>query len=294
MRRLTGIVLVAWYILSACPTGVAAGYQSGSGDMCCTWGEDLGTGPGSDSDGAAATGGSSAAISAWVVGTPGGGVRPPSGGVTCTGWRPASEVDPSSQPTDVGGFKVDPDGVTAILYFRDCGSVRQWAWVRQESPEVMARLALRDIQEELLRAPELFLSPPGRGFVNLETWLAVADIGAQSATASIPGRSVTVTATIASTTWVLDVGDGNLTSLVCEGPGVAWQPAFGDDVPAPCGLTATVASPPGSSPMISALITWDVSWRASNGATGSLDPIESAAALVSYRIDEIQTIGTRG
>lgn len=259
-------------------------------ERCCRGGHLDGGG----SQGGSAEGGEQAAVTGWVIGAPGGGVRPPSGsGVTCTSWAPAANITPDAQWVDAGGYKIDPDGVVAVLYYRDCADVRQVVWVRQEPPEVIARVALRDIQSRLLRQPEVVLSPPGRGIVNLETWLSVVDAGPQSARASIPGRSVTVTARVASTRWVLDDGTGSPVTVTCTGVGVPWTTADGERR-APCGHSWRLPSPDGSSPTTSAWIVWDVTWVASNGMTGTLDPVESAPAVVPYRIDEIQTIGTRG
>lgn len=290
MRRAALILLSVSLLLplSALPAGAETPAVS-----CCRGG-DLGGDSGGAGQGGSTQGGGQAAVTGWVIGMPGGGVRAPSGtGVTCTPWRPASSISGDAQWADVGGYKTDPDGVVAILYFRDCADIRQVVWVRQEPPAVIARVALSDIRSRLLRQPEVSLSPPGRGIVNLETWLSVEDAGAQSARASIPGRSVTVTATVASTRWELDDGTGSPVSVTCDGVGVPWTPADGER-PAPCGHIWQLRSPDGSSPAVSAWITWDVTWVASNGMTGTLEQIESAPAVVTYRIDEIQTIGTRG
>lgn len=289
MRRAALIPLVLGLLVGFLPV-LAPEPAEAAGATCCRGG-DL---EGDSSQGGSAQGGEQAGVTAWVIGAPGGGVRPPSGtGVVCTSWAPAAGITPDAQWSDVGGFKIDPDGVVAVLYYRDCGAVRQVVWVRQEPPEVIARVALADIQSRLLQQPEVRLSPPGRGIVNLESWLSVVDPGAQSATAEIPGRSVTVTATVASSRWVLDDGNGAPVTLRCDGVGVAWTPADGER-PAPCGHEWRWRSPDGSSPTVSVSITWDVSWVASNGMTGTLESIESAPAVVPYRIDEIQTIGTRG
>lgn len=296
MRGLMAVLLLAALTMLA-GHPVAAFVQPMSqarseSSMCCTWGFDDGSEQ--PSQGGSAQGGQSAAVTSWVIGTPGGGVRPPSGsGVTCTAWLPAASIDPTTQPSDAGGFKVDPDGVVAVLYFRDCGDIRQVVWVRQEPPAVIARVALRDIQTRLLAQPEVALSPPDRGIVNLETWLSAVDAGPHSARASIPGRSVTVTAQVASTRWTLDDGTGEPVTITCDGVGSPWTPADGER-PAPCGHTWQARSPQGSSPTVSAWLVWDVTWAASNGTTGALEQIESAPAVVPYRIDEIQTIGTRG
>jgi hypothetical protein len=79
------------------------------------------------------------------------------------------------------------------------------------------------------------LSPPTIGYVIIETWLATVDPGPLTATAAIPGLSVTATATVTSTTW--STGDG-VGDIVCDGVGVAWTPSAGDAA-APCGHTYT-------------------------------------------------------
>jgi hypothetical protein len=229
-----------------------------------------------------------------VIGAPGGGVSRPQGVTgTCTGWRPAADIDPTAQPTDVSTFTVDPDGVVAILHYRDCGGVRQFVWIRQEPPHVIAAEALRDIRTELLQPPEASTSPPGRAIVNLETWLSVTDPGTISATASIPGLAATVSATISSTTWSFGHADGSETTVVCDGTGVAWTEAAGA-APAPCGHTFLSSSDRNVGHPVRVTVTWDIRWSATNGATGELDPVTSDAAVFDLPIDEIQTIGSRG
>ena len=146
-------------------------------------------------------------ISSWAVGVPGGGVRAPAG-VVCTAWRPAAEINIQDGAIDVSTVGVDPDGVRRNLYYRDCGSVRQLVWVRDEDPATIAAIALSDLQRRLIVAPVPDLSPPTVGYVNVETWLATDDPGVLTVTAAIPGLSVTATATVTSTSWSTGDGDG--------------------------------------------------------------------------------------
>lgn len=268
--------------------------QDEADGRCCRGG-DLN---GSPEAGASGASGGVGSVTSWVVGVPDGGVRRPSGARTCTSYRPATSITPDGQSTDVEFFMVDPDGVTAILFFRDCDGVRQFVWVRQESPVTLASMALSDVRSRLLVAPEVVTSPPGRAIVNLESWLSVVDPGQVSASAGIPGLSSTVTATVASTTWVF--GDAALegdpargVSVVCDGVGVAWTVADGER-PAPCGHT--FSDPAGREPphVASVTVEWEVSWQASNGQSGTLDPVVSDAHVFEFPIDEIQTIGQRG
>jgi hypothetical protein len=214
--------------------------------------------------------------------------------VVCTGWRPAADINIEDGAIDVTTVGVDPDGVRRNLYFRDCGTLRQFVWVRDEDPATIATIALSDLQRRLITAPVPELSPPGIGYVNLETWLATADPGPVTATAAIPGLSVTATATVVSTTW--STGDG-ADDVVCDGVGVAWTPGTPDDVVAPCGHTYTAHGSPAldSVPFsITVEQSWHVTWQASSGESGDLGTISGPTATISYEVREIQTIGTRG
>lgn len=259
-------------------------------DFGCEGGYDT---PPSPSAGASGEGGGSPSVTSWVIGAPGGGISRPPGASTCTGWSPAANIDPETRPSDLGTVKVDPDGITAILYYRDCGDRRQYVWIRQEPPEVIAQLALDDIATRLLDHPDPDPSPRTRGFVNLETWLAVDDPGEQTVTASIPTLSVTATAQVASTTWTFSRDGHDPVEVICERLGVPWSPDAGDQ-PAPCGHTFTHPTTPDTPLTVSVTVTWDITWSATNGTSGTLDPITSTAAQLTYPIDEIQTIGTRG
>jgi hypothetical protein len=198
---------------------------------------------------------------------------------------------PSEDPTTVGSVRVDPDGITAVLYFRDCGDgpTRQYVWVRREPPVVVAQQALSDLATRLLTAPLVSVSPPDRGVVNLETWLAATDTGPISATAVIPGLSVTVTATITSTIW--DLGNGD--RITCSGTGEAWSDEL-DGMPAPCGYTYRAATPATAPHQLTATFVWQITWRSSRGDSGTLPAVTSTSQTIEYAVREIQTVGVRG
>ena len=214
-------------------------------------------------------------------------------GVVCTPWRHAAETSGEVDVVDVGTVGVDPDGVRRNLYFRVCGTLPQYVWVRDEDPATIAAIALSDLQRRLIVAPVPDLSPPTIGYVNVETWLATEDPGALSVTAAIPGLSVTATATVESTSW--STGDGG-DDIVCDGVGVAWTPARGDAA-APCGHTYTAhgADVYGSDPFtITVTHTWHVTWQASTGESGDLGTIAGPTTTLTYEVREIQTIGVQG
>jgi hypothetical protein len=260
-------------------------------DGCCIRGVD--GPPPSPIPGAGAGGGRDSYISSWVIGVAGGGVRAP-GGSVCTPWRHAAEITAEVTVADLASVGVDPDGVRRNLYFRDCGTQRQLVWVRNEPPVTVAAIALSDLQRRLITAPVPDLSPPAIGYVNIETWLATAEPGDQTATAAIPGLSVTVTATVVSTTW--STGDGD-DEIVCEGVGVAWTPGTPDDEAAPCGHTYTAHGAPvyGSAPFtITVAHSWRVTWQATDGTVGDLGTITGPTTTITYEVREIQTIGIQG
>src|SRR5690606_20400629 len=154
------------------PCGVDADEHDSDERTCCRGGQAPAPSPPSGVGGGG-SGGDRPAVSSWVRGAPGGGVQRPAGASRpCSRWEPAANISPDPQPTDVATFALHSDGVVALLYYRDCDGIRQWVWIRQEPPEVLAEDALGALASQLLVAPEPVLSPADRGIVNLETWLA--------------------------------------------------------------------------------------------------------------------------
>ncbi|MBN1171228.1 MAG: hypothetical protein JXA67_03560, partial [Micromonosporaceae bacterium] len=143
-----------------------------------------------------------------------------------------------SQPAGEGGwyFKtcVLDDG-TAVAY---PGPV----WIAGSpptvSPEVLARMARARLR---LPAAVIRLNPAGDQLVNLPTWLTLnaASWQSQSATASVPGVSVTATARPVKAMWSL--GEGG--SVTCAGPGTAWTVGTDPLAASPdCGYTYRCSS----------------------------------------------------
>jgi hypothetical protein len=245
------------------------------------------------STGGSAVGGEDANVAAWVIGVPGGGVQPPAGFslAECTGWIFATDMPDLAGSTIAGGVRLDPDGVLAYLYQRDCGpeGLRQFVWVRQESPESIARAAQENLRIRLLPAPIPQLSPATHSIVHLETWLAVQPVSAVSVTADIPGLWLTVSARVISTSF--DLGDGVV--ITCAGTGQIWRQHL-TDVAAGCGHTFRRFDPVGRNRTLRIWLNWDVTWSSSTGQSGSLDPVSSAERRIIHPVREIQTIGRWG
>jgi hypothetical protein len=115
-------------------------------------------------------------------------------------------------------------------------------------------------------------APPAVQIVYLPTWvwLDESSWGSRSATASVPGLSITATAT--ASRLVLTTGDG--TTVTCTDHGTAWASGMNADGPSPtCGHTYTR---PGSF-TLTATVTWTVTW-AGGGQTGAVPDLVTTAA----------------
>ena len=123
-----------------------------------------------------------------------------------------------------------------------------------------------------LPAPGIAMSPSADTPILVQVpvwlWIAPPEWEPQEATATVPGGSVTVTATPAAVVW--SMGDG--TTLTCEGPGTVYDPARHDaaDASPDCGHTYTSA---GSDRQVEASVSWRVEWSSSDGDGGVLDDL---------------------
>lgn len=210
-------------------------------------------------------------------------------------YRPS---DPSVATISALGGQPPGDGG---WYLKMCYSVRGGAeqavggpvWVPGgppvASPEVVARAARARLS---LPAVEVVLSPSGDQLVGLPTWLSMSPLswGAVSASASVPGVSVTATARPVRAVW--STGDGG--SVVCSGPGERWTPGVDPRASSPdCGHTFEQSSmgEQGSVFAVSVEVTWEVTW-AGAGRSGSV-PGLTTTGTVPVRVVESQTVVTR-
>jgi hypothetical protein len=120
------------------------------------------------------------------------------------------------------------------------------------------------------------------------TWLPQAQWTALSATAAVPGESVTVTAIPVSVTW--SWGDG--TTSVCQGPGTPFTAqTVNASAPSPtCGHTYQVTSAEASGEQfaVTATVSWAVNWSG-GGAAGTF-PDLSTRSMVRWMVSQIQSI----
>lgn len=127
-------------------------------------------------------------------------------------------------------------------------------------------------------------------YVNLWTWFWTdrASWRTRSATARAGGISATVTVTPKSLSF--DPGDGSPAAL-CAGPGRAWTSADGNGRPpaGACGYRYRSAT---SEPVTSTQsIRWAVTWRASDGESGTLPDLTTSRAgqLMVLQVESVVT-----
>lgn len=196
-------------------------------------------------------------------------------------------VDPQPQPPAGAG---EGAWYAQICLFGDGGSSRSLPVWMGTAPQVDLDELARSARARLrLPVPAIRTNPDTERadvLVTVPVWFWVDDSswGSRSATASVPGVSVTATATPEKVVWQL--GDG--TSITC-GQGVAWaagtdprkaSPACGHvyDLPAPVTLTLT------------ATVTWTVTW-AGGGRSGTV-PNLVTTATTSVHVAEAPAINT--
>lgn len=154
------------------------------------------------------------------------------------------------------------------------------------SPDQLAQQAYNQLR---LPSPQIHASPAQTQLVNLPTWLWL-DQGQwrpQTATASVPGVSVTATATPQSVTW--SMGDGS--TITCPGAGSPF-PAGADPRSASpdCGYVYHRASQgqPNNAYPVSATVHWTVTW--SGAGQGGTFPDLTTTSRASFAVAESQAV----
>ena len=201
----------------------------------------------------------------------------------------------SPHPERPGGWFYHPcrgDGLT----------LRQWQgpiWVAFPTPNDGPVVDPGTLAQEAYRLlpippPQLATNPPAGGLqlVRVATWLWVSRTtwGTRTATVSVPGESVTATATPVAVAW--SMGDGH--TVVCQGSGTAYDPQRTPAAQHPaCAYTyqRSSAGEPDGRFRVSATATWAVTWAATGLATagGQLPPLRRTTQL-SLRVAEAQAL----
>lgn len=152
---------------------------------------------------------------------------------------------------------------------------------------------LRDeaIDTLTLPLPTIAMNPSGDQVVHLDTWLWIDDTIWQTHSKSVSagGVTATVTATPQRVTW--DLGNGD--TLVCDGPGVPYDPSTPSDEQATdCSYayTQTSAGQPGDAFQVTATVEWTVAWTVTGAAGGGSLPALFTSSPVAVRVAEMQAL----
>ncbi|MFF4506658.1 hypothetical protein [Streptomyces sp. NPDC001401] len=160
----------------------------------------------------------------------------------------------------------------------------------QPTPAQLAQVARNQLR---LPSTQIQANPAGEQLVNLPTWLWLdrGEWGTVSATASVPGVSVTAVARPKSVVWTM--GDGR--SVTCGGPGTPHGASMSPKSPSPdCGYTyrTSSAGQPDSAYAVSATVHWTVTW-AGAGQTGVF-PDMTTTSNADFRVAESQALNNGG
>ncbi|MFD8494977.1 hypothetical protein [Amycolatopsis sp. NPDC059657] len=157
------------------------------------------------------------------------------------------------------------------------------------SPAELAQMARKQLR---LPTPTIAANPAGDQLVNLPTWMWLSGgWGPVSATASVPGVSVTAVATPTSVSW--SMGDG--TTVTCRGAGTPFRAGSDPKASSPdCGHTYRISSArqAGQAFPVAATVHWTISW--SGAGQGGTFPDMTTTGDAAFRVAESQALNNGG
>jgi hypothetical protein len=157
------------------------------------------------------------------------------------------------------------------------------------SPAQVAAMARKRLR---LPSPTVATSPAAEQLVNLPTWLWLSNGWQEvSATASVPGISVTAVAKPTSVAWLM--GDGG--TVTCDGPGTPYQAGADPKSQSPsCGYTYRTSSARqrGETFPVTVTVNWTVVW--SGAGQGGTFPDLTTNGNAAFRVAESQALNKGG
>ena len=202
------------------------------------------------------------------------------------------ELPPGQVVYDVNGAPIATSSPGSWFTKACTGSLGEYSaeavFVAELDPAELAAEAAKYLP---LPAPAIAMNPGGDQVVNLESWLWVdaASWAPQSSTVSVPGVSVTATATPVRVVW--EMGDGG--RVVCAGPGVAYdagRPAASQSTDCSYTYRRSSAHQPGLRYPVTATVEWQASWTASGVVGGGDLGVIRRSSSTAVRVIEIQAV----
>ena len=159
------------------------------------------------------------------------------------------------------------------------------------TPPSAAEMARRAVDSMALLGPQITMAPRlgSTGLVGLPVWMwakvSKTTWGPNTATATLPGISVTATAITSKIVW--NMGDGH--RVTCTSPGTAYVREMGGAMSPTCGYRYlhSSANQPGGAYQVTATATWLVRW-AGGGEAGTITVTRTSRTTV--RIGELQVL----
>jgi hypothetical protein len=153
------------------------------------------------------------------------------------------------------------------------------------APADVAQMASKQLW---LPTPSIAANPAGEQLVGLPTWMWLSSgWGSVSATAAVPGVSVTAVAAPTSVSW--SMGDGS--TVTCAGAGTSFRAGGDPKAASPdCGHTyrSSSASRPGHAFPVAATVHWTVTWSGAGG--GGTFPDMTTTGDAAFRVAESQAL----
>jgi hypothetical protein len=210
----------------------------------------------------------------------------------CDDWALYSASDGYELPFPAGDgdaifMNISPTGQVSVLYFRFC--IDGWVYLWVPIGFDLEGLALEARSLLVPPLPEPQFAPPAatvRTIVGIDTWVWVPEAQWQPITATATAGATSITATATPILLNFDPGDDN-PIITCEGPGVVWS----EGAESECWHIYQWVSAHHDSGTWPATveIEWDITWEASSGETGFLDPLFSEVE-VPMTVEEIQIV----
>ncbi|TQS44444.1 ATP/GTP-binding protein [Cryptosporangium phraense] len=241
-----------------------------------------------------------AALVAVVVFSTLGGVAaaepPPSGGATCPPGQDCevrAERPAPAPPAPAPGNNPAPGPTEPPLLQCNIAALCPVEQAPPQQAETAQDVALREFAKIPIKGPQIGIVPgpeAGKaGLVGLPVWLWTAVTpqtwGPFTATATVPGLTVTATATAVKITW--NMGDGH--QVTCTNPGTPYQASYGNAASPDCGYryTRSSRSQPGGRYTVTGTTNWVVNW-AGGGQTGTIP--QTRQTTTTIQIDELQVV----
>lgn len=218
---------------------------------------------------------------------------PPTVGAPCT-WSPLRGSDTTSpdggSPLPGGGTQAT-DSQGRLGWTVICpGQPVEVRWTTPAvDPATLIQPAVDRARARLpLPTPIQSPAPDVGSVVNLGLWFSIEDPGVTSARATAAGVWAEATGTFVGVT--IDPGDES-PIIECDGFGEPYPDGTNDPDEGPCGYTYLQPTPDGEPYIVTYTITYDITWRTSDGRSGSVGAFDRDFSF-PFDVNEIQIVGT--